>query len=142
MAVIEYSTVRTRLHWVAWPTFLSAALFTHFMASVGIWMFWFVGILRNPYMGSELLRSLLQSAPAFLLCASSAVWLVLALRGRPIARRGAILLLIVSVAWFWADVHFQRYQFSVDIATKNYWDSGGYAHYYLNWWWYNDRWFR
>ena len=141
VTVIDYSTIRTRLRWFAWPTLLSAALLAHFLASVGMWLFWFVGILRNPYMRNEFLPSLLPSAPAFLLCGLSAVLLVLALRGRTVARRGALLILIASVAFFWIDVHFQRYQISVDIATKEYWDSGGYAHHYFTWWWYNDRWF-
>jgi hypothetical protein len=93
-------------------------------------------------MRDEFLPCLLRSAPAFLLCAASAVLLVLALQGRTIARYGAPLLLFASIALFWVDVHFERYDISVDIATKEYWDGGGWEHYYTTWWWYNDRWFR
>jgi hypothetical protein len=64
------------------------------------------------------------------------------LRGRSVARRGVLLALVASVAFFWTDIHFRRYQISVDVATKEYWDSGGYEHHYFTWWWYNDRWFR
>lgn len=139
--VLDYSTVRTRLRWFAWPTLLSAALLAHFLVSVGIWLFWFVAILHNPYVYArdEVLSSLLSSATAFLLCVSSVAVLVLALRDRPAARRGVLILLIASLAFFWTDVHFQRYQISMDIATKDYWDSGGSAHCYFTWWWYNDR---
>src|SRR4051812_1929438 len=94
VTVIDYSTVRTRLRWFAWPTLVSAALLAHFLVSIGIWLLWFVGVLRNPYMRDAFLPSLLPSAPAFLLCGLSAVLLVLALRGRAVARRGLVLLLI------------------------------------------------
>lgn len=139
--VLDYSSVRSRLRWFAWPTVVSVALLAHFLVSVGMCLFWFFGIVRNPYMMDEFLPSLNQSAPACLLCGLSAVVLVLALRGRQVARLGVLVLLITSLAFFWADVHFDRYQISVDIATREYWDSGGSAHEYLTWWWYNDRWF-
>lgn len=93
-------------------------------------------------MSDLFLPFLLRSAPAFLLCAASGVLLVLALRGRKIARYGVLLLLFASIALFWVDVHFERYEVSVDIATKEYWDGGGWEHYYTTWWWYNDRSFR
>jgi hypothetical protein len=140
--VIDYSTVRPRLRWLAWPTLVSAALLAHFLISVGLWLFWFVAILHNPYMRREFLPFLLQSAPAFALGGLSAVLLPLALRGRAVARRGVPLVLIASMAFFWTDVHFQRYQMDVGIAQKAYWESGGKAHYYFTWWWYNDRRFR
>ena len=53
-----------------------------------------------------------------------------------------LVLLIASLAFFWTDVHFQRYQISVNVAAKEYWDGGGKKHLYFTWWWYNDRWFR
>ena len=140
--VIDYSTIPTRLRWFGWPTLLSAALLAHFLISVGTWLLWFVGILRNPDMRDEFVPSLLPSAPAFVLCGLSAVLLVLGLRGRAVARRGVLLVLTAAIAFFWTDVHFKQYQLSVDIATKEYWDGGGYAYQYFTWWWYNDRWFR
>lgn len=133
---------RTRLQLFAWPTLLSAILLVHFVGSAGIWLRWFIGILGNPVMQDEFLPSLIQSAPAFLLCGLSAVLLALALHSRKVARWGALLLLSASIMLFLVDVHFQRYQISVDIATKEYWDNGGFEHHYFTWWWYNDRWFR
>ena len=142
MAKVDYSTVRTRIRWFAWPTLLSAVLFAHFSVSVGIWFVWFVGILHNPYMRKKFILFLLPSAPAFVLCGLCAVLLVLALRGRSVARRGVLFVLIASLAFFWTDIHFQLWQVSVDNATKEYWDSGGYEHDYFTWWWCDDRWFR
>jgi hypothetical protein len=49
VTVINHSTVRDRLRWFAWPTLISAALLAHFLVSVGVWLFWFVGILHNPH---------------------------------------------------------------------------------------------
>ena len=121
---------------------MSAALFGHFLVSVGTWALFFVGILRNPDMRHVLVPWLVDSWPAFLLFLLSAILLVLALRGRAIARGGVLLVLVASIGLFWFDVHFKRYQISVDIATKEYWDSGGRTHEYFTWWWYNDRRFR
>jgi hypothetical protein len=140
--IIDYSTVGARLRWFAWPTLVSGVLFAHFLVAAGLWWVWLAGILRNPHMRGTFVPSLRVSAPAFVLCAVSGVVLVLALRGRAVARRGVLLVLIASLALFCIDVHFQRYQISVDIATKGYWDRGGRAHEYVTWWWYNDRWFR
>lgn len=98
--IIDYSTVRARLRWFAWPTLISAVLFAHFMVAAGLWLVWLAGILRNLHMRGAFLPSLRAAAPV------------------------------------------QRYQISVDIATKEYWDRGGRAHEYVTWWWYNDRWFR
>ncbi|HEY2584862.1 MAG TPA: hypothetical protein VGI81_03735 [Tepidisphaeraceae bacterium] len=140
--IIDYPTVHPGLRWFAWPTLLAAALFAHFLVAAGQWLVWFAGILSNPYMRGEFVPSLRAATPAFALCGLSAVVLVLALRGRAVARRGVLLVLIATLALFWIDVHFQRYQVSVDIASTDYWDSGGRAHEYLTWWWYNDRWLR
>jgi hypothetical protein len=51
----------------------------------------------------------------------------------------AILCLGAAGAFF-VDLRFSRFQISVDVATKEYWEQGGAAHYYCTWWWYNDRW--
>jgi hypothetical protein len=142
VTVIDYSTIRTRPRWFAWPTLLSAALLVHFLISVGYWLLWFVGILRNPYMRDHFLPSLWTSLPAFSLCALSAVLLVLALRGRPIARRGTMLLVAAAVSFFLVDVYFGRWQIHTFIATREYWEAGGKTHDYFTWWWFNDRWFR
>jgi hypothetical protein len=57
------------------------------------------------------------------------------------ARRGVLLTLIAALAFLWGDVHFRRYQISVGVATKEYWERGGRKHEYFTWWWLNDRWF-
>ena len=49
-------------------------------------------------------------------------------------------LFLGSVSSFAADATFCRYQYSVDIATKEYWAAGGFSHVYYTWWWYNDHW--
>ncbi len=132
----------SRLTWLKWPSLISGALLIHFLLSAGIWTIWLAGILRNPNMRDGFQTSLVQSGPAFLLCGLAAAVFIFALRLRKIARRGAIVLLSASIVFFWLDVHFQRYQISVDIATKEYWDGGGKEHHYFTWWWYNDRWLR
>lgn len=143
MAALDYSsTSSTRLRWFGWPTILAGALLAHFAISTAVWILWFGGMLANPDMRDAFLPSLPEAAPAFVLCALCAALFVLALRGRALARRGAVFAAVASAAFFWTDVSFQRYQISVDIATKEYWDGGGKAHAYFTWWWYNDRWFR
>src|SRR5206468_2627253 len=97
LTVMNQSTVRTRLRWLTWPTLVSAVLLAHFLVSVGIWVYWFVGILRNPYMRNEFVPSLYASASAFLLCGFSGVAFVLALRGRTAAKRGVAVLFIASI---------------------------------------------
>lgn len=142
VTVIDYSTIRTPLRWFAWPTLLSAALLVHFLISVGFWLFWVVGILRNPHMRDQVLPSLWTSLPAFLLCALSAVLFALALRDRSVARRGTIFLFAATVSFFLVDVGFGRWQIYTFIATHEYWQAGGRIHEYSTWWWFNDRWFR
>ena len=53
----------------------------HFSVSVAIWLYWFIGIFRNPDMRGEFIPSLLPSASAFLLYGLSAALFILALRG-------------------------------------------------------------
>lgn len=142
MRRIEYSTLPTRLHWFAWPTWISAALLVHFLISIGIWSYWFFAILRYPKGRDMLLSSLWSPVPAFALCALSGVLFVCALRGRHVARRGVLFLLVVAATFFFVDVYFGRWQIDTFIATQDYWDSGGREHEYLTWWWFNDRWLR
>jgi hypothetical protein len=139
MTVIDHSKVRKRPRWFAWPTLLSGVLFGHFLMSIGIWVLWLTGILRDSDRRNEFMPWMVAAAPAFLLFTLSAIVLVLALRGRAIARVAVLVVLLASVALFWFDIRFKRYQISVDIATKEYWASGGRAHEYFTWWWYNDR---
>lgn len=140
MMVLDYTTIRLRLRWFAWPTLLSALLLGHFLASVGFWLYCLFLFFLNPYMRNDFLWLLPQCAPAFALCALAAGVFLSALYGRPIARRGVLFLVIATAAFFWTDVQFERYQISIDIATQEYWDSGGRAHEYFTWWWLNDRW--
>ena len=51
------------------------------------------------------------------------------------------ILVLGSISAFAIDATFVRYQYSVDVATKEYWDGGSFCHVYYTWWWYNDRWF-
>ena len=128
MRVIDYSTIRTRLRWFAWPTLLSAALLAHFLVSAGIWLFWFVGILRNPYMRDQFIPSLLPSVPAFVLCGLAGALFALALRNRAVARRGVLFLLIAASAFFLIDVYFGNWQIHTFFATTDYWNAGGKRH--------------
>ena len=141
MTVIDYPTIRNRPGWLPCSTVLSAVLLTHFLMSVGTWMQWFVGILRNPYMRDGFVHYLLPAAPAFVLCGLSIGVFLLALRGSGIARRWLVLQIVFAIAFFATDIYFQRYQIEVGIATRDYWDNGGYKHHYFTWWWFNDRWF-
>jgi hypothetical protein len=52
------------------------------------------------------------------------------------------IVLLGSVSAFAVDATFCRYQYSVDIATKEYWAAGGFSHVYYTWWWYNDHWLK
>jgi hypothetical protein len=139
--VIDYATVRARLRWLAWPTLLSGALLVHFLISVVIWLVWFDGVFRSSQVRKELLPSLWSAVPAFALCGVCGAVFVLALRGRSVARRGALLVAVAAVALFCIDVSFGRWQIHTFVASKEYWDAGGRAHEYFTWWWYNDRWF-
>jgi hypothetical protein len=139
MPAINSFTLRPRLHWLAWPTLLSAALLAHFLISAGVWLVWLVGILLNPDMRSDFIPSLQPSAPAFIFCGLSAVSLSLALRGHPAARRAALFVFAAAVALFMIDAYFGHWQLHTFIATKEYWDAGGRKHDYFTWWWYDDR---
>ena len=139
--IINYCNLRPRLRWFAWPTMLAGVMLAHFGVSVGIWAQWIVGLLRNPYLRSELFPSAWSSVPAIVLCSLSGLLFVLALRGRPVARRGVLLLVAAAVAFFLVDVCLDRWQIWVSTATVEYWNAGGRRHEYFTWWWYNDRWF-
>ena len=67
---------------------------------------------------------------------------VLSVARRRAGRRMLAVTVLAAVAFFAVDVRFKRYQFSVGVATKEYWDSGGPKHVYYTWWWFNDRWLR
>jgi hypothetical protein len=80
--------------------------------------------------------------------AATSLVLSIGLGGRPIppnrfaaAKRLAIIAVISACFFFGVDTYFGRYQYSVDIATVEYWDGGGAEHVYYTWWWFNDRWF-
>jgi hypothetical protein len=140
MTTLDYSNRRTPLAWIAWPTLLSVPFLIHYTLSAGLWTMWIVGCLRNPSMRDEVIPSLHPSASAYLLWCSSAALFVAALKGWRGAWRGVLILLLSTVAFFVTDVCFDRYQISICIATKEYWDNGGVANYYFTWWWFNDRW--
>ena len=80
--------------------------------AVGLWLICFFAMLLERSQRAPILPSLQTSAPAFLLFVLSATSLVWALRGRKIARWGVLLVFIAAVGFFWANVHFNRYQIS------------------------------
>jgi hypothetical protein len=65
----------------------------------------------------------------------------LALKRRREAGRLAVVIVLASAAFFWTDIHFERWQFRIGIATRDYWENGGKSEHYHTWWWYNDQWF-
>src|SRR5688500_5920905 len=77
-----------------------------------------------------------------LLLSLSVACLILSIARSRATKRVLILTVLAAVTFFSVDVSLGRYQFSVGIATKSYWDSGGPEHVYYTWWWFNDRWFR
>lgn len=146
MTVLNYTASRERLNWLGYLTLIAAVPLVHFAISVGIWLMWWGATLRNPWLRprffEEVSREALFFAPALCLFILSAAAFRLALKRRRAAWRVLLVIALSSGAFFWTDVHFQRYQVSIDIATKEYWDNGGMAHHYFTWWWYNDLWFR
>jgi len=141
-----YSPSRERPHWLGYSALLALFPVFHYGLSVFIWLFWFGGMLRNPWQRSrfseELLYQFTYCAHAFVLFALSLAAYWAGLRNRSAAWRLLLIILSSTVAFFWIDTHFARYQLSVDIATGDYWKNGGRAHHYLTWWWYNDLWFK
>ena len=146
MPTLDHADRRDRLNWLGPTTLLAAVPLLHFAISVGLWVMWWVRTLLNPWMRprhfSEASIPLTCFASAFCLLVLSVITQWLALKRRRIAWRLLLVLVLIAVAVFWIDIHFHRYQISVDIASREYWDHGGLAHYYFTWWWYNDLWFR
>ena len=145
MAHLDYQTAPPqRLNWLGWSALLSAVPLVHYAVSVGIWARYFVGVLCNPYPPPRFVDELLFQAPycasAMVLFLLSLAAYVLALKKRRAAWRLLIVIAVSTVVLLWIDVHFGRYQISIDIATVEYWENGGRKHEYFTWWWLNDRW--
>jgi len=147
VAVLNYYTVgRERLHWFGCSALLAAIPLLHFATSVAIWLWWWGSWISNEglrwFLFKQFPYEVLCFAPALCLLALSMAAYLSALKRRRIAWRFLLILALSVPALFWVDVHFQRYQVSIDIATTEYWDNGGFARHYITWWWYNDLWFR
>lgn len=146
LTTLNYSNKREHLNWLGYSSLLAAIPLIHFAISIAIWLTWWWGILRNPWLRprtfAEFSSELTCFAPALCLFVLSLATYWLALKRRRIARSLLLVIFLSAVGFFWMDVHFQRYQVSVDIATKEYWTSGGFAHHYFTWWWSNDLWLR
>jgi hypothetical protein len=146
VTVLSYTASRQRLNWFGYSSLIAAVPLGHFAISVGIWFMWWGATLQNPWLRrrffEEVSRDLLFFAPALCLFVLSAAAYWLALKRHRAVWRLLLLIAVSAIAFFCTDVYFRRYQVSVDIATKEYWDSGGLAHHYFTWWWYNDLRFR
>lgn len=143
--VRKRTTSHDRAHWFGRSALFAAIPLIHFAISVCIWLLWSSAYLWNsllrPRFFEDIGRGYTYYAPAFCLLALSIAAYVLALKRRRAAWRLLLIVTLSAGAFFWTDVHFERYQVSIDVATQEYWDSGGHAHLYFTWWWYNDRWF-
>jgi hypothetical protein len=146
VTVLNCTASRQRLNWFGFSSLIAAVPLIHFALSVGLWLMAWGATLLNPWMRprffDEVSRDFLFFAPALCLFVLSAAAYWLALKRRRAAWRVLLIIGLSAVAFFWTDVHFQRYQLSVGVATKEYWDNGGKARLYFTWWWYNDLWFR
>ena len=116
----------------------------HFTISLGIWSVAWAGSLREireyPSWATQRFTWYFQRS---LPCCGLFVLALLTLRATWTRSRRAVallsLLVSISVLSFCYDVSHDRWEISVDIATTEYWESGGRAHFYATWWWYNDR---
>jgi len=146
VTVLNYTASRQRLNWFGYSSLVAAVPLIHFALSVGLWLMAWGAALLNPWLRprffDEVSRDFLFFAPALCLFVLSAAAYWLALKRRRAAWRVLLIIGLSAVAFFWTDIHFQRYQLSVFIATEEYWNNGGKARVYFTWWWYNDLWFR
>jgi hypothetical protein len=125
---------------------LSWLVSLHYFISTGIWFLTLLFAYRQRFASHPFSAVLAEEftgyAPAVLLLISSAICYVLACKRRLCVHRLLVIILIGSGVFFGVDVWFQRCQKTVDIATTEYWDSGGASQVYFTWWWYNDQSFK
>jgi hypothetical protein len=123
---------------------LSLILVAHFAFSSYIW----VQVIAHDWSRFNVLVIYWPDWFVPLLLMGLALWSVVRLISRsPLTRkrlaaanRMAVLTIVTTCCFFAVDVCLGRYQVSIDIATKEYWDGGGAEHVYYTWWWFNDRW--
>lgn len=133
---LEYTNRRVPLDWLGWRPLVALIPLGHFTISMGLWLVVITG--QEGFAGYYLVQSLSVFGPAAGLLALSVVAYILALKRRPASMVLVLIIVLCSAALFWTDVRLGRYQITVDMATTEY-QGGHYS--YLNWWWYNDRWF-
>ena len=146
MATTGSTPPRESLNWFGLDAMAAALPLSHFALSVGVWLLFFGATLYNPLYRPQFLGDVADQATFFgpalmLLVVSVAAYSSAVRRRRRVALRLTAIAAIAAGLFFWADVAFGRWQISVDIATREYWDAGNPAHQYFTWWWYNDRWF-
>jgi hypothetical protein len=117
------------------PIAVVAALgVTHFGYAFRIWL----TMARFPNMthGEWIHNLFLEAWPCMTLLVLSLATFTFVIARRRVAVLLLILFLIGSGGLFWYDMATDNYQVVVSIARQEYWESGGRAYFYANWWWY------
>jgi hypothetical protein len=144
MTVEDLRFSRRRLNWLGPLSVAASFALFHFSISLLAWVGFFALEYRNPFarrdIPSQLSSQFTCYLPVPVLFTLSAIAYWMAVTRRPAAWRLLTIVTISAIAFFSLDVFFERYQISVDIATNDYWNSGGSANSYFTWFWYNDRW--
>jgi len=147
MIALPYSSAQVRTPW-SWRRYSVVVVFGGITAHYALPFVLWLGNLRIAVRDASgavpsdcYLLVLAPLAQCALLLSTAVVALVEAVRTFRRWLAWLVILLAASAANFAVDVAFERYQFSICMATKEYWDAGGPSHIYTTWWWYNDRWF-